>query len=322
MVSFLIDRFIDPRFVLSLVFMMAAAITVLTMALPYLQNDGLKRRMKAVSLERDQIRARERSAMTGSPSLRSEPKAYMREVVERFSLEKRLGVADARLKLVQAGYRGKGAEVALLFYKGVGPVAGLVLGLVYFRDAGRARPGPDGQCRPDCRLRLPGPEAAGDPSQQPDPEAPDVDAPAFPDSLDLLLICVEAGMSIEAAFRRVSVEIGAQSIALAEEFTLTTAELSYLQERRQAYENLAKRTNLEAVKSVTTALVQAERYGTPLGTALRVLAQESRDMRMTEAEKKAMALPPKLTVPMIVFFLPVLMLVIMMPAVISAMGWS
>jgi tight adherence protein C len=142
---------------------------------------------------------------------------------------------------------------------------------------------------------------------------------AFPDALDLLLICVESGMSIEVAFRRVSQEIGTQSIPLAEEFTLTTAELSYLQDRRQAYDNLATRTNLDGVKAVCTALVQAERYGTPLGTALRVLAQENRDMRMAEAEKKAAALPPKLTVPMILFFLPVLFVVILGPAFIRVM---
>ncbi len=110
---------------------------------------------------------------------------------------------------------------------------------------------------------------------------------AFPDALDLLLICVESGMSIEAAFKKVSAEIGSQSIALAEELTLTTAELSYLQDRRMAYENLAKRTDLEGVKSVCVALQQAERYGTPLAQTLRVLAQENRDMRMSEAEKKA-----------------------------------
>jgi tight adherence protein C len=137
---------------------------------------------------------------------------------------------------------------------------------------------------------------------------------AFPDSLDLLLICVESGMSIEAAFKKVATEIGSQSVPLAEELTLTTAELSYLQERRQAYENLAKRTNLDGVKSVCMALQQAERYGTPLAQTLRVLAQENRDMRMSEAEKKAAALPPKLTVPMILFFLPVLFVVIMGPA--------
>jgi tight adherence protein C len=143
---------------------------------------------------------------------------------------------------------------------------------------------------------------------------------AFPDALDLLLICVESGMSIEAAFKKVSEEIGSQSVPLAEELTLTTAELSYLQDRRMAYENLAKRTDLEGVKSVCVALQQAERYGTPLGHTLRVLAQENRDMRMSEAEKKAAALPPKLTVPMILFFLPVLFVVILGPAAIRVMA--
>ena len=142
---------------------------------------------------------------------------------------------------------------------------------------------------------------------------------AFPDALDLLLICVESGMSIEAGFRRVAEEIGTQSIPLTEELTLATAELSYLQDRRQAYENLAKRTNLEGVKSVCMALQQAERYGTPMAQTLRVMAQENRDMRMSEAEKKAAALPPKLTVPMILFFLPVLFIVILGPAAIKVM---
>ena len=143
---------------------------------------------------------------------------------------------------------------------------------------------------------------------------------AFPDALDLLLICVEFGQFDRS--RRsssVSQEIGIQSIPLAEELTLTTAELSYLQDRRQAYENLAKRTNLEGVKSVCMALQQAERYGTPLAQTLRVMAQENRDMRMSEAEKKAAGLPPKLTVPMILFFLPVLFVVILGPAAIRVM---
>lgn len=141
---------------------------------------------------------------------------------------------------------------------------------------------------------------------------------AWPDALDLCLICVESGMSVENAFRRVSVEIATQSTVLAEELALLTAELSFLPERRVAYENLALRTGLEIVKSLTTALMQAERYGTPVGQALRVLAQESRDFRMTEAEKKAAALPPKLTVPMILFFLPVLFVVLLTPAGIQA----
>src|SRR5690606_26222191 len=140
---------------------------------------------------------------------------------------------------------------------------------------------------------------------------------AFPDALDLLLICVESGMSVEAAFAKVAAEVGSQSVELAEELTVTTAELSYLQERRKAYENLGTRTGLPGVKAVVTSLIQAERYGTPLGMALRVMAQENRDMRMAEAEKKAASLPPKLTVPMISFFLPVLFCVILGPAAIK-----
>jgi tight adherence protein C len=132
----------------------------------------------------------------------------------------------------------------------------------------------------------------------------------------MLLICVQSGMSVEAAFGRVSKEIAGQSVELAEELSLTTAELSYLQDRRQAFENLGKRTGITGVKAVTTALIQAERYGTPVGQALRVMAKENRDIRQSEAEKKAAALPPKLTVPMIVFFLPVLFIVILGPAAI------
>jgi len=142
---------------------------------------------------------------------------------------------------------------------------------------------------------------------------------AFPDALDMLLICVQAGMSVEAAFGKVAKEVASQSLELAEEFSLTTAELSYLQDRRQAFENLGKRTGVVTIKAVATALIQAERYGTPVSQALRVMAKESRDMRMSEAEKKAAALPPKLTVPMIVFFLPVLFIVILGPAALQVL---
>ena len=142
---------------------------------------------------------------------------------------------------------------------------------------------------------------------------------AFPDALDLMLICVESGMSLEATFKRVSEEIGTQSIELAEELTLSTAELSYLPDRRVTFENLAKRVPLDGVKSLCLALQQSERFGTPVATTLRVIAQENRDQRMTAAEKKAAALPPQLTVPMILFFLPVLFVVILGPAVIKVM---
>ena len=141
----------------------------------------------------------------------------------------------------------------------------------------------------------------------------------WPDAMDLLLICVESGMSIEAGFRKVAEEIAVQSLVLSEELSLTTAELSYLPDRQAAYRRLAARVDVEEVRSVVTSLIQSEKYGTPVGQALRVLSKESRSLRMSAAEKKAAALPPKLTVPMILFFLPVLFLVIMTPAILQIM---
>lgn len=139
----------------------------------------------------------------------------------------------------------------------------------------------------------------------------------WPDMLDILLLSVESGMSIEAAFRTVSQEIGIESPVISEEIMLTLAELSYLQNRVQAYKNLESRIDLELVRSVVTVLVQSERYGTSLAQGLRSLAQDGRNARMAAAEKKAAALPPRLTVPMIIFFLPVLFVIMMTPAVLQ-----
>ena len=140
---------------------------------------------------------------------------------------------------------------------------------------------------------------------------------AWPDCLDLMLLCVEAGMSVEHAIKRVAKEIGNQSAELAEELTLTNAELSFLEDRSRAYENLGRRTGLDGVRAVMSALIQADRYGTSVGQALRVMAEEGREARMMEAEKKAASLPPKMTVPLILFFLPVLFIVIIAPAIIK-----
>jgi len=139
----------------------------------------------------------------------------------------------------------------------------------------------------------------------------------FPDTLDLLLICVESGLSIELAFSRVTEEIAESCPVLAQEIGLTSAELAYLGDRRKAYENFAKRTGLPAAKALATTLIQSEQYGTPVGKALGVLAQEKRDERMAAAERKAAALPAKLTVPMILFFLPVLFIVVIGPAALQ-----
>jgi tight adherence protein C len=311
--------------VLAMVFAgIAATATVITLAMPLLEGDGLNRRMKAVVQERERIRARERERLGKgmSISLRREPKAYMKQVVEQFRLTQWLGTDSAKQQLTMAGYRGTHAEIAFLFFRLVVPAAALVLSVIYVFIL-KAIDQPViirlGAVVLATYLGLKAPEIFLSNSIKKRQASISI---AWPDALDLLLICVEAGMSIETAFQRVSTEIGVQSIALAEELTLTTAELSYLSERRLAYENLGNRTGLMLVKSVVTALIQAERYGTPLGQALRVLAQESRDQRLNYAEKKAAALPPKLTVPMILFFLPVLFVVILTPALIQVFGWK
>jgi tight adherence protein C len=246
-------------------------------------------------------------------ALRQTPKQFVSKVVEDLNLTKWLAQEAAREKLIMAGYRGQAPYVTFLFARAVTPAV-LFLGALFyvFVIAHMDKPMPIkiGICVGAAYLGLQAPmlflRNAISKRQLSIKRA-------FPDALDLLLICIESGMSVETAFRRVAAEIAGQSIALSEEFTLTTAELSYLQDRKVAYENLARRTGLEGVKSVCLALQQAERYGTPLGHSLRVMAQENRDMRMNEAEKKAAALPPKLTVPMILFFLPVLFVVILGP---------
>jgi tight adherence protein C len=278
--------------------------------------------MKAVAFEREKIRQRERERMARGEkvSLRQSPKQYVKTIVERFNLTKWLAQEEVRGKLVQAGYRGQAPYITFLFFRMLTPIILFPVTAFYLFvviEWDQPTMVKVGICVFAAYLGLQLPllflkNKIG--KRQLSIKR------AFPDALDLLLICVESGMSIEAAFRRVSMEIGSQSIALAEELTLTTAELSYLQDRRQAYDNLGKRTDLEGVKAVCLALQQAERYGTSLAQTLRVLSQENRDMRMTEAEKKAAGLPPKLTVPMILFFLPVLFVVILGPAAIRVMA--
>jgi tight adherence protein C len=322
MFDLIIEKLHDPRFLAMCFAAIAAIATVLTFAMPLIVGDSLERRMKSVALEREKMRQRERERMARNEkvALRSSPKAYMQTVVEQFNLSKWVGQEAAREKLTQAGYRGQGPYVAFLFFRMIVPLVVLVGSLIYvFLILNLDQPPTVkiGICviATWLGMQLPFLFLKNKISHRKLSIMR-----AFPDALDLLLICVESGMSIEAAFKRVSEEIGSQSIPLCEELTLCTAELSYLPDRRQAYENLAKRTDLDGVKAVCLALQQAERYGTPMAHTLRVMSQENRDMRMSEAEKKAAALPPKLTVPMIVFFLPVLFVVILGPAAIKAIA--
>ena len=320
--DFLLAHLSNPR-TMAMVFAAVGAIaTVLTLAMPLLVADSLGKRMKSVALEREKIRQRERErlAQGAKVNLRQSPKQYIQKIVDSFNLSKWVGQEKARLKLVQAGYRGQAPYVTYLFFRMVTPAVAFLMAVLYLfviLDFDQPTPVKLGMCLGAAYLGMHAPWMFLKSKIQ---RRQLSIKRAFPDTLDLLLICVESGMSIEAAFRKVSEEIGAQSVALAEEITLTTAELSYLPDRRQAYENLAKRTDLEGVKSVCMALQQAERYGTPLASTLRVMAQENRDMRMSEAEKKAAGLPPKLTVPMILFFLPVLFVVILGPAAIKVMA--
>ncbi|WP_407176976.1 type II secretion system F family protein [Bradyrhizobium sp. STM 3562] len=324
MFELLAEKLHDLRFMTMLLAAIAASLTAYTLIMPLFAGEGLAKRMKAVANERERIRQRERERLNKGEkvTLRQTPRQLVSKVVEDFNLTKWLAQESAREKLVQAGYRGQAPYVTFLFARMVAPIVLLVLSVIYvFLLAHLEKPLPIkiGICVGAAYLGLQAPmlflkNAISKRQLQ--------IKRAFPDALDLLLICIESGMSIEAAFRKVASEIVSQSIALSEEFTLTTAELSYLQDRKVAYENLARRTGLEGVKSVCLALQQAERYGTPLGQSLRVMAQENRDMRMNEAEKKAASLPPKLTVPMILFFLPVLFIVILGPTYIKVVAMN
>jgi tight adherence protein C len=315
MVDFLITKLHDPHFMTMFFAAIAASATVYTLIMPLFAGENLNKRMKAVASERERIKQRERERLNAGEkvSLRQTPKQLVSRVVEDFNLTKWLAQEAAREKLIMAGYRGQAPYITFLFARLVTPLVlfvGSVLYVFVIAHLEKSMPVKIGICVGMAYLGLQAPMLFL--SNAISKRQLSIKR-AFPDALDLLLICIESGMSIEAAFRRVSIEIASQSIALSEEFTLTTAELSYLQDRKVAYENLARRTGLEGVKSVCLALQQSERYGTPLGQSLRVMAQENRDMRMNEAEKKAAALPPKLTVPMILFFLPVLFVVILGP---------
>jgi tight adherence protein C len=321
MIEFLFAIFDDKRIIAMICAAIAAGATVITLAMPLLGGDELDKRMAAVAAEREKIRQRERERLSrgDKTTRRASPKQYMQTVVEKFNLSDWLGEEKARSLLVQAGYRGQGPYVVFLFFRMVGPLAMLAVTAFYvFILLKLDYPWTVnvGICLAATYIGIYLPNLFV--KNKITRRQASINR-AFPDALDLMLICVESGMSLEATFKRVSEEIGTQSIELAEEMTLSTAELSYLPDRRVTFENLAKRVPLDGVKSLCLALQQSERFGTPVATTLRVIAQENRDLRMTAAEKKAAALPPQLTVPMILFFLPVLFVVILGPAVIKVL---
>jgi tight adherence protein C len=313
-------------FLIAVLAAVSAAAVVFTFGSQFFERANMKDRIKRVALERERMRAEEMARLRGSgggndarQTVRREDasKDYMKRIVERFSLQKAFldeGTVDA---LARAGYRGQGHLTTYLFMRFATPLFLFVAGFLYLQlTVFHDKPlylnllyaiglGLLGSYLPVLLLKNTTTKRQTSIRR------------AWPDCLDLLLLCVEAGMSVEHAFRRVAREIGQQSAELAEELTLTTAELSFLEDRTRAFDNLGRRTGLDGVRAVMTALIQAERYGTSVGQALRVMAEEGREQRMNEAEKKAAALPPKLTVPLILFFLPVLFIVIITPALIK-----
>jgi len=319
MINQLANSLSDPAFLIALFVGVAVFATMFTLV-PSFGGNQLKSRMKSVALERDELRAKQRARLAVEADrrrkgLREEQSKGMRSVVDRLDLRRALADEATLTKLKLAGFRGQNPLTKFLFFRLVLPFVGFGLAAAYVFLLGGLPEQP-----PMVKIFVCIVVAYGGfyapilyVTNRATKRKFSIQR-AWPDALDLMLICVESGMSVEAAMRKVAEEIGSQSVELAEEFVLTNAELSFLPDRRQAYENLAGRTGLESVKGVSQALIQAERYGTPVATALRVLSNESREMRMNEAEKKAAALPPKLTVPMILFFLPVLFCVILGPA--------
>ncbi|HPG89337.1 MAG TPA: type II secretion system F family protein [Hyphomicrobium sp.] len=318
-----VETVMNPQLIATVMAAVCVFATVLSVAMPMLARDRMNQRMKEMAVERAKMRSARIADLAKdnkSGKLRTAPKGFMQRIVDELDLREKFDNEELRENLKRAGLRGQAPVVSFMFFRVAAPIILFISTLVYVFFIGDVTYPPLikfmiaigagflGFYVPNVFISNLATKRQQSIKQ------------AWPDSLDMLLICVQSGMSVEAAFGKVSKEIARQSIELAEEMTLTTAELSYLSDRRQAYENLAKRTGLAGVKSVTTALVQAERYGTPVGSALRTMAKENREIRQSEAEAKAAALPPKLTVPMIVFFLPVLFIVILGPAGLGYMA--
>ena len=316
----MISMLTNPDNILAAFVAVVCFATIVTIATPMFNRSNLESRLKSVSTRREELRRKSREALAkkgGQSSLRHFDDGLYKRVVDHLQLSRLLEDPKVVEKLAQAGFRGPRPVSTFYFFRFVLPfVFGVTIAIYLFliNDFGLPTMQRIAISVGGLTLGYYAPNIFISNAAQKRRESV---VGAFPDALDLLLICVESGMSIEAAIQKVSQEIGGASIELAEELTLLTAEISYLPERRQAYEGLARRTNHPGIRSVTTAMIQAERYGTPLGSALRVMAKENRDMRLTAAEKKAAQLPAKLTVPMILFFLPVLFVVILGPAVLT-----
>lgn len=317
----IVKTLVDPNNILMAFVGAATFATVVTISAPVMRRDSLEGRLKAVANRREELRRKSREAIAAksaaSGTLRRTDESLYKKVVDQLQLSRLLEDPKVADKLAQAGFRGPKPISTFYFFRLVTPLVLSVLVAIYLffiNDFNLTSFNKITAIVGALAIGYYGPNMYISNVAQKRRESI---VRAFPDALDLLLICIESGMSIEAALQKVGQEIGSTSIELAEELTLLVAELSYLPDRRMAYEGLGKRVNHAGVRSVATAMIQAERYGTALGTALRVMAKENRELRLAAAEKKAAALPAQLTVPMILFFLPVLFVVILGPAILK-----
>lgn len=277
-------------------------------------------RLKAVSRERGKLREERLKSLAAKPEgqLRRKQPGFFARMIQRKMRDNRQKDEDLATELRMAGFRSQGAEAVFLFFRMVTPIACALLcliTLVLFTPQSISGLSALALTIAAAALgyslpRLIVGKLIGRRQRR--------IMSAFPDALDLLLICVQSGLSVEASLGRVTEDIATQSVELAEELGLTMAELSYLPIRWRAYANLGDRIGHPSVKLITAALVQAEKHGTSIGQALNSAATAGREARIAEAEFRAAALPPKLAVPLVAFFLPVLLSVILAPAVIEA----
>lgn len=304
---------------------LAAIITVAAIALPFFTQKGQSQRFKAVTNRRQELSREQMSSLESKGSSIRQRKGQnraelMKKILHALKIDQALGSKELKESLAQAGYRGPNAIIGFAFARFA--LAGGLFALSFVIIAASK----DFPYPLQVKILIMGfaaligfylPKTIVTNSGQ--KRQVELNA-GFADALDLMVICVEGGLSVEGAFDRVTEEIADKSPLLAQEFGLTSAELAYLGDRHKAYSNFAERTGLPAIKSLSTTLMQSEKYGTPVGQALKVLSQERRQERMALAEKKGAALPAMLTVPMILFFLPPLFMVVIGPAAINIMN--
>ncbi len=297
---------------------LAAFVVVILIWNAFLDKDPLTDRLKSVAMRRDEFEAERRKKNSRRASLQA--RSLMKEIVEKFKLSQGKSLADIRLKLRQAGYQSRDAIFVFLFAK-LALMAGLAVGGVssaIFLPAGKTDSSVQlllivagaglGWLLPDLFIRNQAQRRA------------EILRRSMPDALDLMVICAEAGLGLDAALDRVGKEIGLSCPELAEEIGLTSVEMNFLPDRHAALRGLAERVPLPSVNALVNTLIQTEKYGTPLAQSLRVLSAEMREERMMRAEEKAARLPAVLTVPMILFILPPLFVVLIGPAILRVMA--